>query len=34
MRTIWNPLEYISDYGWTCIVCVAVLLFAAMVLAG
>ena len=34
MRTIWNPLEYISDYGWTCIVGLAGLLFAAAVLAG
>ena len=34
MKTIWNPLAYISDYGCTCIVCVAGLLFAAMVLAG
>ena len=34
MKAIWNPLAYISDYGWTCIVCVAGLLFAAMVLAG
>ena len=23
MKTSWNPLAYISDYGWTCIVCVA-----------
>lgn len=34
MKTIWNPLHYISDWGWTCIVCVAGLLFAVMVLAG
>ena len=34
MRTSWNPLAYISDYGWTCIVSAAGLLFAAMVLAG
>jgi|GEM_PF-2982706 len=34
MRTIWNPLAYISDYGWTCIVFVAGLLVAAVVLAG
>ena len=34
MRTIWNPLAYISDYGWTYIVCFAWLLFAAMVLVG
>ena len=34
MKTIWNPLAYISDYGWTCIVFVAGLLFAAVVLAG
>ena len=34
MKTSWNPLAYISDYGWMCIVCVAWLLFAAAVLAG
>jgi len=34
MRRIWNPLDYISDWGWTCIVCVAGLLFAVLVLAG
>lgn len=34
MKTVWNPLHYISDYGWTCIVCVAGLLFAAAVLVG
>lgn len=34
MKTIWNPLDYISDWGWTCIVSAAGLLFAAMVLAG
>lgn len=34
MKTIWNPLHYISDYGWACIVSAAGLLFAAMVLAG
>ena len=34
MRRIWNPLDYISDWGWTCIVSAAGLLFAAMVLAG
>ena len=34
MKTIWNPLHYISDYGWTCIVSAAGLLLAAMVLAG
>ena len=34
MKTVWNPLAYISDWGWTCIVSAAGLLFAAMVLAG
>ena len=34
MKTIWNPLAYISDYGWTCIVSAASLLAAATVLAG
>lgn len=34
MKTVWNPLHYISDYGWACIVCVAGLLFTVMVLAG
>ena len=34
MKTSWNPLAYISDYGWTCIVCVAGAVFAVMVLAG
>ena len=34
MKTVWNPLHYISDYGWTCIVGIAGLLFAAAVLAG
>ena len=34
MKTVWNPLAYISDYGWTCIVSVAILLAAAAVLAG
>lgn len=34
MKTSWNPMHYISDWGWTCIVGVAGLLFAVMVLAG
>lgn len=34
MKTVWNPLHYISDYGWACIVCVAGAAFAVMVLAG
>jgi hypothetical protein len=34
MKTIWNPLAYISDYGWTCIMSVAGAAFAVMVLAG
>ena len=34
MKTIWNPLHYISDYGWTCITSIASLLAAAAVLAG
>ena len=34
MKTSWNPMHYISDYGWTCIVAVAGLLFAAAVLVG
>lgn len=34
MKTIWNPLTYISDYGWTCIACVAGAAFAVMVLVG
>ena len=34
MKTIWNPLAYISDYGWTCITSVASLLALAAVLAG
>ena len=34
MKTVWNPLHYISDWGWTCLVYVASLLTAATVLAG
>ena len=34
MKTSWNLMHYISDYGWTCIVSVASLLAAAMVLVG
>ena len=34
VKTNWNPLAYVSDYGWTCIVCVAGAAFAVMVLAG
>ena len=34
MKTSWNPMHYISDYGWTCIVSAASLLAAAAVLAG
>ena len=34
MKTNWNPLHYISDYGWACIVYVADILAAAVVLAG
>ena len=34
MKTVWNPLHHISDYGWECIVGIAGLLFAVMVLAG
>lgn len=34
MKTIWNPMHYISDYGWACIVSVAGTAFAVMVLAG
>ena len=34
MKTIWNPLAYISDWGWTCLTSVASLLAAAAVLAG
>jgi len=34
MKTNWNPLHYISDYGWACITSVAGLLAAAAVLAG
>mgnify|MGYP000883137377 CR=1 FL=1 len=34
MKTSWNPLAYVSDYGWTCIVYVAGMLAAAAVLAG
>lgn len=33
MKTVWNPLHYISDWGWTCIVSVAGAAFAVMVLA-
>lgn len=34
MKTIWNPLAYISDWGWSCIASVASLVAAAAVLAG
>ncbi len=34
MKTVWNPLAYISDYGWTCLTSVASLLAAAAVLVG
>ena len=34
MKTVWNPLAYISDWGWACIVSVAGATFAVMVLAG
>ena len=34
MKTSWNPLAYVSDYGWMCITSVAGLLFAAAVLVG
>ena len=34
MKTNWNPLHYISDYGWDCIVSIAGLLFVAAVLMG
>lgn len=34
MKLIWNPLSYISDYGWGFITSVAGLLFATVVLLG
>ena len=34
MKTVWNPLAYISDWGWTCLMSVASLLAAAAVLVG
>lgn len=34
MRDLWNPLDYISDWGWTCILSAAGLLFAVLVLTG